>query len=129
MPTHLNPDTLHAARSYSHVVTAEAARLIFISGQVALDREGNLVGKNDFAAQTVQVFENLKAAFAAAGADFTHVVKFGSYIRNIAEAAVLREIRDRYIDTAHPPASTAIEVSSLFRPDLLVEIDAIAVVQ
>lgn len=128
MLNHINPDTIHPPRGYTHVVTAGGGKLTFIAGQVALDTEGNLVGEDDFAAQTEQVFKNLKAALAAAGGDFTHVVKFGFYVTDFSQVAVAREIRDRYIDTANPPASTAVQVSSLFRPDILIEVDAIAVI-
>jgi reactive intermediate/imine deaminase len=117
-----------APRGYTHVVTAAGGKLVFISGQVAMDAEGNLVGEADFAAQAEQVFQNLAAALAAAGADFSHVVKFGFFITDIAQIGAAREVRDRYVRTANPPASTAVEVSRLVRPEFLVEVDAIAVV-
>ncbi|GAB4213885.1 MAG: hypothetical protein OHK0022_51610 [Roseiflexaceae bacterium] len=124
----LNPSTLSQPVGYSHVVEATAGRTIYISGQVALDAAGNLIGAGDMAAQTAQVFENLKAGLAAAGADFGHVVKFTFFLTDISQMAAVREVRNRYIDMAHPPASSAVEVRRLFRDDLLVEIEAIAVV-
>jgi len=125
---HINPETIAAPRGYTHVVTATGGKLVFISGQVAMDAEGNLVGEGDVGAQTEQVFENLNAALAAAGGDFSHVVKFGFFMTDIEQAGAAREVRDRYVDTANPPASTAVEVSRLVRPEFLVEVDAIAVV-
>ena len=128
MIEHINPETIAAPRGYTHVVRATGGKLVFISGQVAMDAEGNLVGEGDVGAQTEQVFENLNAALAAAGGDFSHVVKFGFFMTDIEQAGAAREVRDRYVDTANPPASTAVEVSRLVRPEFLVEVDAIAVV-
>ena len=128
MIEHINPETIAAPRGYTHVVRATGGKLVFISGQVAMDAEGNLVGEGDVGAQTEQVFENLKAALASAGGDFSHVVKFGFFMTDIEQAGAAREVRDRYVDTANPPASTAVEVSRLVRPEFLVEVDAIAVV-
>ncbi|WP_394824673.1 RidA family protein [Pendulispora albinea] len=127
---HVNPSTLPAPRGYSHVVEARRGRSIYISGQIALDRSGKLVGAGDFRAQTEQVFTNLRAALAAVGADFTHVVKLNFYVTELDDAhlGALREVRDRYIDPTHPPASSLVQVVRLVRPELVVEIDAIAVV-
>ena len=126
MPRSLNPETLSRPVGYSHVVEARAGRLVFISGQVAFDQQGNLVGAGDMAAQAEQVFENLKAALAAAGAGFGDVVKLTFFIVDMARMPAVREVRNRYLDPAHIPASTAVEVKSLVRPELLIEIEAIA---
>jgi reactive intermediate/imine deaminase len=123
----LSPDTLPRPFGYSHVVDVPAGRIVFLSGQVPLDVAGNLVGEGDFAAQVRQVFENLTAALAAAGAAWSDVVKLNYFVRDIGEVAELRAIRDEYVDTEHPPASTLVEVSRLFRDDVLVEIEAVAV--
>jgi enamine deaminase RidA (YjgF/YER057c/UK114 family) len=124
----INPKTLAAPPGYTHVVEARGGRTIYIAGQVALDAAGNLVGSGDIGAQAEQVFQNLKHALDAVGADFGNVVKFGIYVTDFAELGALRQVRDRYIDVAHPPASTAVAVKRLFREEFLIEIDAIAVV-
>jgi reactive intermediate/imine deaminase len=122
----LSPDTLPVPFGYSHVVEVTADRLIYISGQVPLDREGRLVGEGDFEAQVRQVFENLTAALAAAGASWADVVKLNYFVRDVSGIAAVREIRDEYVNTERPPASTLVEVSRLFRDDVLIEIDAVA---
>jgi enamine deaminase RidA (YjgF/YER057c/UK114 family) len=124
----LNPPTLSAPPGYSHVVETRGGRTVYIAGQVALDGAGNLVGKGDFKAQAEQVFRNLQHALSAVGAEFRNVVKLGIYVTDFAELGSLREVRDRFIDVAHPPASTAVAVKRLFREEFLVEIEAIAVV-
>jgi reactive intermediate/imine deaminase len=123
----LSPDTLPRPFGYSQVVDAPAGRLVFVSGQVPLDAAGNLVGEGDFAAQVRQVFENLTAALAAADASWNDVVKIDYFVRDIGEVAALRAIRDEYVNTEQPPASTLVEVSRLFRDEVLVEIQAVAV--
>jgi len=123
----LTPATLSPPFGYSHVVEAPAGTMVYISGQVPLDAEGQLVGEGDFAAQTRQVFENLTRALEAADATWSDVVKLDYFLRDVGQIGVVRAIRDEYVDTANPPASTLVEVSSLFSPDVLVEIQAIAV--
>jgi enamine deaminase RidA (YjgF/YER057c/UK114 family) len=100
--------------------------MIYVAGQVALDTSRNLVGRGDFRAQAQQVFENLKAALAAVGADFQHVVKLNMYVVDRSHLPLLREVRDLYVNTQAPPASTTVEVRSLFREEFLLEIEAIA---
>jgi reactive intermediate/imine deaminase len=123
----LSPETLPAPSGYSHVVEVRAARVIYVSGQVPLDRDGQLVGEGDLETQTRQVFENLQAALDSAGASWADVVKLNYYLVDANELAAVRAIRDEYVDTAHPPASTLVEVSRLFRDDVLIEIDAVAI--
>jgi reactive intermediate/imine deaminase len=123
----LSPDSLAPPFGYSHVVDARPGRLVYVSGQVPLDREGQLVGPGDFEAQARQVFANLSAALDAAGAKWSDVVKVTYFLRDVSNVVQLRAIRNEYIDTEHPPASTLVEVSGLFRDDVLVEIEAIAV--
>src|SRR5512133_3248608 len=123
----LSPDTLSAPFGYSHVVDSPVERIVYISGQVPLDAEGQLVGEGDFEAQTRQVFENLTRALEAAGATWSDVVKLDYFLRDVGQIAIVRAIRDEYVDTANPPASTLVEVSSLFSPDVLVEIQAVAI--
>lgn len=123
----LTPATLSPPFGYSHVVEAPAGTTVYISGQVPLDAEGQLVGEDDFAAQTRQVFDNLSRALEAADATWGDVVKLDYFLCDVGQIAAVRTIRDEYIDTEHPPASTLVEVNSLFSPDVLVEIQAIAI--
>ena len=124
----INPPDIARPNGYTHVVEVTSGQIIFISGQVALDRAGNMVGAGDFRAQAHQVFENLRAALAAVGADFSHVVKFGVYLLDADNLLIFREVRDQYVNTAQPPASTLIEVSRLFREGFLIEVEATAVI-
>jgi reactive intermediate/imine deaminase len=122
----LSPETLPAPFGYSHVVDSPADRIIFISGQVPLDAEGRLIGDDDFDAQVRQVFDNLTAALEASDASWADVVKLNYYLVDVSRIASVRTIRDEYVDTEHPPASTLVGVSRLFREDVLIEIDAVA---
>jgi len=122
----VNPSTLATPPGYTHVVEVTRGRTVFISGQVALDQAGKIVGLHDFRAQTQQVFENLKAALASVGADFTRVVKLNMYVVDASQLLTLREVRDRYVNTDNPPASTLVEVRRLAREEFLIEIEAVA---
>ena len=121
------PEGMAAGRGYSHVVTGRG-RLVVISGQVAQDEHGELVGRGDAAAQARQVFENRGRCLAAAGAGFGDGVKFGFYVLDVADLPAVRVARDAVIDTARPPASTAVQVAALFAPGYLVEVEAWALV-
>jgi reactive intermediate/imine deaminase len=123
----LSPETLPPPFGYSHVVDALAGRVIYISGQVPLDPAGQLVGEGDIEAQARQVFENLTAALQAADASWPDVVKLNFFVVDVTQIAAIRGIRDEYVNTGQPPASTLIEVSRLFRNDVLIEVDAVAV--
>jgi enamine deaminase RidA (YjgF/YER057c/UK114 family) len=113
----INPETLAKPPSYTHVVEVVGpCRTVHISGQLGTDLEGNVVG--DFRAQAVQVFENLKAALASVGATFADVVKLNSYLADIADLPVLREVRVRYLNAEALPASTTLAVSGFARPAL-----------
>ena len=122
----LTSNALSAPPGYSHVVRVHGGQTIYVSGQIALDAQGNLVGAGDFRAQAEQVFTNLQAALAAADADFHHVVKLNLYVLDRSNLSILREVRERYINTAFPPTSTLVQVSSLAREDFLLEVEAIA---
>jgi enamine deaminase RidA (YjgF/YER057c/UK114 family) len=121
------PEGMAAGRGYSHVVTGRG-RLVVVSGQVAQDEHGELVGPGDAGAQARQVFDNLGRCLAAAGAGFGDVVKFGLYLLDIADLPAVRWARDAVIDTARPPASTAVQVAALFAPGYLIEVEAWALV-
>ncbi|MER5960478.1 RidA family protein [Streptomyces sp. NPDC056121] len=127
MLTYIPPDGVAPGNGYSHVVVGEG-RLVVISGQVALDEQGNVVGKNDAAAQARQVFENLRRCLAAGGATFAEVAKFTIYVTDVAILPEVRAARDAYIDTARAPASTAVQVAALYRPELMLEVEALAVI-
>lgn len=122
-----NPSTLSTPTGYTHVVETQGGRTVYISGQIALDKAGNVVGAGDMKAQAKQVFENLKAALAASGATFDHVVKTNTYMTDLADIQALREIRAGYYGK-NAPASTLVKVAGLARPEFLIEIEAIAVV-
>lgn len=124
----INPASLPRPVGYSHVAEVSSGKTIYISGQVALDRSGNLVGLHDLHAQAQQVFTNLQAALQAVGADFNGVVKLNYYLLDISQIQLVREVRDQFVNTQQPPASSAVEVRRLFRDDLLIEIDAVAVI-
>lgn len=123
-----SPATLASPPGYSHLAIVSAGRLVFVSGQVALDRSGNVVGKDDFRAQARQVFENLRSALESAGGSFRDVIKLNSYVVDMSALPHLRVVRDEHVNTANPPASTTVQVSRLFRPEFLLEVEAIAVV-
>lgn len=124
----LNPATLSPPAGYSHVAEVTGGRLLFISGQVSVDRSGDLVAAGDLAGQARQVFANLKAALEAAGTDFAHVAKLTFYLTDASKIAAVRAVRDEFVDPRHPPASTAVEVRRLVREEFLLEVDAVAVV-
>jgi enamine deaminase RidA (YjgF/YER057c/UK114 family) len=127
--TRFSPPELHKTVGYSHVAEARGGRLVYIAGQVALDASGTLVGAGNFKAQVEQVFENLGTALRSAGARFEDVVKLNTYCVETVppgEIAAFREVRDRFVPTAEPPASTFVFVSRLVHPDWLVEVEAVA---
>ncbi|MEU2872741.1 RidA family protein [Streptomyces olivoreticuli] len=129
--THLThvpaPDGVAPATGYTHVVSG-AGRFVAVSGQVAFDERGELVGADDAGAQARQVFENLRRCLAAAGATFDDVVKLTYFVTDVAHLPAIRVARDEFIDTERPPASSAVQVAALFRPELLLEAEAFAIV-
>lgn len=121
---HTNPDNVHPPTGYTHVVEVQPARVAYISGQVALDKDGHLVGEGDIVAQTRQVFENIKAAVESLGADFSAVIKLNYYAVDVSRLAEIREVRNEYL-ASPPPASTFVVVKGLVRPEPLIEIEAV----
>jgi len=128
-----NPETMAKPTvGYSQVAEVGEGKIVYIAGQIALDKSGNLVGKDDLRAQVQQVFENLKAAVEASGGDFHNVIKLNYYcVASVdpGQMAVVREVRDKYVNTANPPTSTFVFVERLVRPEWLIEVDAVAVVK
>jgi enamine deaminase RidA (YjgF/YER057c/UK114 family) len=108
------------------VVIATGGRMIYIAGQTAVDKDGNVVRPGDFRAQAKQIFENLRAALAAANSGFGDIVKLNIYVLDMTNAAVLREVRDGYL-ASNPPSATLVEVKKLAREQFNLEIEAIAV--
>jgi enamine deaminase RidA (YjgF/YER057c/UK114 family) len=105
-----------------------SGKVVATAGQVAMDEHGELVGEGDPQAQAEQVFANLGRALTVAGATFADVIKFGVFVTDISILPTEREVRDRFVDTDRPPASTAVQVSALFRPGYVLEIEALAVI-
>ena len=124
---HVNPPTLGAPHGYTHVVTVDGGRTVYIAGQVPLDPHGQLVGAGDFAAQVRQTFENLKMALAAGGANFSDIVEMTTYVTDMSQVDTYRKIRDEYMSGPMPTASL-VEVKDLFRKDVMLEVSAVAVV-
>ena len=125
----MDPDGLPSpVGPYSNVVVAPpGGRLVFCAGQVALDADGEIVGAGDIVAQTRQVMSNIQQALAAAGATFDDVVKITNYITDVGEFGRMAGVRREYLREPYP-ASTLIEVQALMFPELMIEIEAIAVV-
>ncbi len=124
---HAQPDGLPKPNGFSQAVEFDG-KLVAISGQVAFDADGQVVGPGDAEAQTRQVFANLKTALAAAGAGLEHVVKLTIYLTDRADLDTVRRVRNEVLDPAAAPASTLVIVSGLVDPALRVEIEALAAV-
>ena len=124
-----NPTTMPPPRGYTMVVEAAGpGRTLYIAGQLGMTPQGEFAGvPGDFRAQATQCFENLKAALASAGASFKDVVKITNFFVDMTHLPIFFEVRDKYVNTKAPPASTAIEISKLARDGALFEIEAIAV--
>jgi len=125
----LNPPALPPSRDlYTHVVVVEGGRLVFVAGEVALDSAGGIVGARDFRAQARQTYRNVERALRAAGAGWEDVVKTTTYVTDTRELPALLEVRREFIKGA-PPPNTLLQVVKLARDELLIEVDAIAVVR
>jgi 2-iminobutanoate/2-iminopropanoate deaminase len=114
---------VHKTTGYSHA--AKAGGLIYIAGQIAQDVDGNVVGRGDIEAQAVQIFENVKAVLASAGATLDDIVKMTTYTTSLAFRPKIAEVRSRYFTTYFPP-NTFVVVASLAAPEYLLEIEAVA---
>lgn len=126
--TAYNPDTMrHPFGIFSNAALAGPGRLYFISGQVAVDVEGNLVGKDDIRAQTRQVLENIQRALEAVGGTMDDVACVNVFVVDMDHLAAIHEVRAEYWQENYP-ASTLVQVSRLVHQDYLIEINAIAVV-
>jgi enamine deaminase RidA (YjgF/YER057c/UK114 family) len=125
----INPPELATPPGFTQVLDVRAGRIIFIAGQTALNRDGELVGKNDFVAQAAQVFRNLDIALKSAGCTASNLIKLTVFLRDMDHLPAYREARNRFFTAVTPPAApavTLIEVSRLYGPDFLIEIEAVA---
>ncbi len=124
-----NPSSIPAPRGYTQTVIATGpGQTVYVAGQLGMTPDGKFAGvPGDFRAQAVQCFENLKLALAAAGATFNDVARITNYFIDMTHLPIFFEVRDKYVNTKSPPASTAIEVRKLARDGALFEIEAIAV--
>ena len=125
-PVFSSPDDLSPPVGYSHVVGIPAGRLVWTSGQVALDAEGNLPPDAGWEGQTRLALANVGRALRAGGAEWRDVVKLTFFVVDVSELPAIRAVRDEFIDTARPPTSSLVQVAGLFRPDLLIEVEAVA---
>ncbi|WP_399891705.1 RidA family protein [Streptomyces sp. BBFR51] len=121
------PEGVAPAAQYTHVVLG-TGRFVAVSGQLALDEDGRVVGEADAGAQARQVFENLRRCLAAAGASFDDVVKLTFFVTDMAHMAAIRAARAEHIPDDRLPAASAVQVAALVRPEFLMEIEAFAVV-
>jgi enamine deaminase RidA (YjgF/YER057c/UK114 family) len=124
---YINPKTLSQPTGYTHVVVAPDGRTVYIAGQVALDSAGNIVGQGDFTVQAEQVYRNLQRALESVGGSMADLVKTTTFITDIKYLPALREVRARRLSKAQPPANTLVAVSSLARPEFLIEVEGVAV--
>jgi enamine deaminase RidA (YjgF/YER057c/UK114 family) len=127
---YLNPKEMNTPRFYSHAVTAEGTgKLVHVSGQVSWDAAGNVVGKGDMRAQAEQVFKNVGHALAVAGAGWDDVIKMNGYMVGMhgERVAAYREVRQRFLKAGALPASTLVGVERLVDPELLLEVEVVAV--
>jgi enamine deaminase RidA (YjgF/YER057c/UK114 family) len=131
MPTHdrlTAPDGLAPGTGYSHAVVT-SGRTAYVSGQVSLDPSGALVGGDDVGAQTEQCLANVGRVLDTLGASWADVAKLGWYVLDADQVQSVRDARDRVLrpelGDLPNPASTLVQVAALFRPDLLVEVDAV----
>lgn len=123
----INPWEWQNAAGFSQAWSVTGAdKVVFVSGQAPISPEGQLVGEGDFEAQTAQVFDNMKAVLEASGAGFDSVVKITVYLTDIGRLRDFGRIKAGYIQGAQP-ASTAVGVTSLALPGMMVEVEAIAV--
>lgn len=113
---------------FSQAVRASGRQTIYVSGQVALDIHGNVVGHGDMRAQAQQALSNLKAILLAGGAHIADVVKLTVYVTDMSRFAEVQDVRATFWAGLPLPASTALEVKQLIRPEFMVEIEAVAVV-
>jgi 2-iminobutanoate/2-iminopropanoate deaminase len=114
--------------AFSSGVEAPSGRTIYVSGQVSMDADGNVVGEGDVKLQTETVLESVKAVVEEAGGGMEDIVKVTVFILDMAHYDEIHEVRRRYFEEPYP-ASSMVEVSALIDPRLLIEIEAVAVIE
>lgn len=121
----IQPAGLKALPLFTHVV--KAGSTVYLAGQVAMDSDGQIVGAGDITRQTTQVFENLRTALASVGADFTHLAKITVFATDAAFLQPIAAVRRQFLGNPDPVASTFVVVAGLARPEFLLEIEGVAV--
>jgi 2-iminobutanoate/2-iminopropanoate deaminase len=126
----INPSSVAPPRGYSHaaVIDLGSCEMIVLSGQVPLDNNGNLVGEGNFEKQSEQVLLNIKNILSELGGTMNDIIRLGIYTTDISQMQGFREIRDKFINLESSPTSTLVEVSKLFRGDVLIEVEATAII-
>lgn len=119
-----------APKGYSHaaIIDLGNCQMIVLSGQVPLDSKGNLVGQGDLGKQAEQVFFNIKNILSDLGGTMDNVVKLGIFVTDVSQIQTFRDTRNKFINIKNPPASTLVQVSKLFRDDVLLEVEATAII-
>ncbi len=125
-----NAPSVWSPKGYSHaaIIDLGNSQMMIISGQIPFDMNGNLVGKSDLGKQAEQVFLNMKSVLAQSGGTIDNLVKITTYITDISQLSAFRDVRNKFINLNQPPTSTLVQVSKLFRDDVLIEIDAMAII-
>lgn len=128
--TYINPATVAKPNGYSHaaVVNLGTCKMVILSGQIALDSTGKLIGDGDLQKQTEQVFRNIQNTVVAAGGTMGNVVKLNYFLLDASQVQKVRDVRDKFVNLDQPPASTLVQVSSLVRKEFLIEIEATAII-
>ena len=125
-----NASSVATPKGYSHaaVIDLGICQMIVLSGQVPLDNSGNLVGQGNFEKQSEQVLLNIKNILSELGGTMDDVIRLGIYTTDISQMQAFREVRDKFINLKAPPTSTLVQVSKLFRADVLMEVEATAII-
>ena len=121
-----NPPGLAKPNGFTHLVEVQPGRLLFVSGQVARDENGNVVGRGDMRAQAEQVFKNIQTVLASRGATLADMVELTCYVKDMSQIAAYREVRERVLGSNPRPASTLVEVKGFSSEDFLLEVNAVA---
>lgn len=121
----INPKNVHWPLGYSHVV--KVGDTVWVSGQLPLDQDGNIVGKGDIAVQTDKTYENLQKCLESVGATLNDIVMLGVYATDLEEYDKTRDIRKKYFGK-YRPATTGMQISKLYFPEAMIEVEATAII-
>ena len=125
----INPSTIHDTIGYSHITIPKGRKLVFISGQVAWDKNMNVVEVDDLAKQTDMVYQNIEHALNEIGATWDHIAKTTIFTTEPHEYEIIGGITAKYFGDTPPPAQTIIGVTGLALPEFLIEIEATVVME